>query len=398
MRPIKRGRPVVDHDIFISYAHQDRSRVEPLVKAIEALGYSVWWDVLLRPGDPVGERIEQAISVAKCVLVVWSEAAERSQGVQAETKARSTDKLVPVLLEPFSGNFLGVDLTEWDGRPEHAAFQRLIRVIAKLAGPPPAGVTPTLNDAPPRATRRLRVPDIAWVEIPGGPFVYQQSETRKLPTFWIARYPVTNAQFQTFIDDDGYEEPRWWTDLKRPAPETPRWQQSNRPRTNVDWYECVAFTRWLNARLGLDDGSIRLPTELEWEKAARGERGLAFPWGNEYRPAFANIWETDNNETGPWYLAQPTAVGVYPHGASEYGVEDLCGTVWEWCSNQYAIGDGYPTSENHVQRGGSWLNYLAATGGIIRQQIGASIRNNIGGLRLVSTIPIAMRLTEPASG
>lgn len=99
-------------------------------------------------------------------------------------------------------------------------------------------------------TRRLRVPDIAWVEIPGGDFIYQNGETRTLPRFWIARYPVTNAQYQTFIDDGGYDEPHWWTDLRRPEPQAPRWSQPNRPRTDVDWYECVAFTRWLNARLG----------------------------------------------------------------------------------------------------------------------------------------------------
>jgi formylglycine-generating enzyme required for sulfatase activity len=235
------------------------------------------------------------------------------------------------------------------------------------------------------------------VEIPAGPFVYQEGETRELPTFWIARYPVTNAQYQTFIDDGGYDEPGWWRDLKRPEPESPRWPQPNRPRTDVDWYEAVAFTRWLNARLGLPEGSIRLPTELEWEKAARGTQGRTYPWGDTYQSGFANIFETDNIQTGPWYLDQPTAVGVYPHGASVYGVEDLCGTVWEWCFNSYSTDDDEPGENKHfprVQRGGSWLNYVAATGGDSRQRIEPGVRNDIGGLRLVVTRDIARGLAD----
>lgn len=185
-------------------------------------------------------------------------------------------------------------------------------------------------------TRTLRVPDIAWIEIPAGELVYgegKEQTTRFLDGFWIGRYPVTNLQFQTFIDDGGYREDRWWRDLKRPDPEGPRWPQPNRPRTDVDWYEAVALTRWLTARLGLAEGSVRLPTEVEWEKAARGPKRLVYPWGDEYRSGFANIDETLRNE-GPWNLEQTTAVGMYPHGRSASGVEDLSGTVWEWCLNK----------------------------------------------------------------
>lgn len=114
--------------------------------------------------------------------------------------------------------------------------------------------------------------------------------------------------------------PRWWTDLERPEPEQPRWPQPNRPQTNLDWYEAVAFTRWFNARLGLAEGSIRLPTELEWEweKAARGEQGLTYPWGNDYESGFANVDETETKQ-GPWYLKQTTAVGVGEHVRSTHG-------------------------------------------------------------------------------
>ncbi len=131
--------------------------------------------------------------------------------------------------------------------------------------------------APVLDRKRILVPDIDWVEIPGGPFNYQNNETQELPKFWIARYPITNQQFDTFVKDGGYEEDRWWVDLKRPEPSESTWSQPNRPRTDVDWYEAVAFSRWLSARLGLDDDAVRLPTELEWERAARGKDGRTYP-------------------------------------------------------------------------------------------------------------------------
>jgi len=240
--------------------------------------------------------------------------------------------------------------------------------------------------------RRIRIPDIAWIEIPAGPFIYQDGESRELPTFWISKYPITNAQFQTFIDDNGYREERWWRALKKPEPETPRWAQPNRPRTDVDWYEAVALTRWLSTRLGLAEDTVRLPTELEWEKAARGEKAQTFPWGGEYRSGFANIFETDNAKTGPWYLDQPIAVGLYPHGSSVYGVDDLCGTVWEWCLNPFSTEDQYMLKledEYRVQRGGSWLNYESVTSTLHRQRTQAHVRKNIDGFRVISTAFIA---------
>ncbi|MEF8722048.1 MAG: SUMF1/EgtB/PvdO family nonheme iron enzyme [Candidatus Accumulibacter delftensis] len=118
------------------------------------------------------------------------------------------------------------------------------------------------------------LPALDWVEIPGGEFIYQKGEKRQLPTFYMARYPVTNVQYQAFIDADGYGDDRWWDDLLRPEPAESRWPQANRPRTNVNWYEAVAFSRWLSAQLGHE---VRLPTEEERERAARGREGHDYP-------------------------------------------------------------------------------------------------------------------------
>jgi hypothetical protein len=237
------------------------------------------------------------------------------------------------------------------------------------------------------------LPDIEWVEIPAGPFIYQSGETRELPTFWIAMYPITNVQFQSFVDGGGYREERWWRTLRKPEPGVSRWIQGNRPRTNVDWYEAVAFTRWLTARLGLPEGTIRLPTEFEWEKAARGEKGLLYPWGNEYRSGFANIDETER-EDGRWYLQQTTAVGMYPHGRSPFRVEDLAGNVWEWCLNEYDKPDEVradTSADWRGLRGGSWIDPSELARADNRYRAHPGHRSDYGGFRVLSSVPIAVR-------
>ncbi|HRD94286.1 MAG TPA: SUMF1/EgtB/PvdO family nonheme iron enzyme [Accumulibacter sp.] len=236
--------------------------------------------------------------------------------------------------------------------------------------------------------RTILLPDIDWVEIPAGDFVYQEGERRSLPKFHMARYPVTNVQYQTFIDAGGYRDERWWADLVRPESEESRWPQSNRPRTNVNWYEAVAFSRWLSAQLGYQ---VRLPTEEEWERAARGRDGREYPWGEGYRRGYANIKEK-RAEGDARYLEQTTAVGVYPHAASAEGVLDLAGNVWEWCLNQderaeqaYADISG----DVRVLRGGSWLNDPDFVLGSRRYSLSPVNRLLSYGFRLASSAPNA---------
>ena len=195
------------------------------------------------------------------------------------------------------------------------------------------------------------LPDIVWVEIPRGPFNYQDRETLNLPTFYLARYPVTNRQFQVFIDDGSYNDSRWWQDLaEHPDPATPAWNFSNHPRETVSWYEAIAYTRWLSDRLGYP---ITLPTTQQWEKAARGTDGRQYSWpGKVYLEGYANIHETGDK----FVIGQTSSVGIYPQAQSPYQVLDLCGNVCEWCLNAvnrfeytYIQGD-----KSRALRGGSW--------------------------------------------
>ena len=170
--------------------------------------------------------------------------------------------------------------------------------------------------------------------------------------------------------------------------------RSQPPRETVSWYEAMAYARWLDARLrerGLvpEGRAVRLPTEEEWEKAARGNDGREFPWG-EFASGRANIDETWDN-AGPHDLGQTSAVGLYPAGASPCGALDMAGNVWEWCLNEYEKPDrrGPGRDVRRVVRGGSWSGHRDHARCAYRDGDSPGARINDLGLRLVCVAPIA---------
>ncbi len=235
------------------------------------------------------------------------------------------------------------------------------------------------------------LPDIDWVEIPGSEFVYQNGERRRIETFHIARFPVTNAQFRAFVDaPDGYASDLWWKGLSVDEPDRhpdqPRWDIANHPREMVSWFEAMAFCAWLSYKTGLD---IQLPTEWQWERAARGTDGRIYPWGPEYRSGLANINET-LRDVGPHYLERTSAVGIYPQGSSPEGVLDLSGNVWEWCLNEYSNPDQTRLGgeESRVVRGGSWDNDRDFARADDRYDFHPNYRDDDFGFRVVCASPI----------
>ena len=204
------------------------------------------------------------------------------------------------------------------------------------------------------------LPDIVWCEVPAGEFIYQKDERVTLPAFHIAKYPVTYKQFQAFIDaPDGFSNATWWDGLhedglqdQRGGPGEQRFKFWNHPRERVSWYDALAFCRWLTDQL---DCTIMLPTEEQWEKAARGTDGREYPFSGEFDPTKGNTAESG--------IGQTSAVGVFPDGASPYGVMDMSGNVWEWTLTEYETRNYGTVNSNNarVLRGGSWRNtqYLA---------------------------------------
>ena len=172
--------------------------------------------------------------------------------------------------------------------------------------------------------------------------------TVELPAYSIGRFPVTNAEFRSLVLA-GAAAPRGYWDGTTIDP----WLQ-NQPVRGVTWDEAVGYCDWLANETGRP---YRLPTEEEWEKAARGTDGRLFPWGDSFGFTCANVWEGG--------LAAPTPVGVYPDGVSPYGVLDMAGNVAEWTASFLGTYPGSAGSEvvsaqveeygrYRVARGGCW--------------------------------------------
>jgi formylglycine-generating enzyme required for sulfatase activity len=141
-----------------------------------------------------------------------------------------------------------------------------------------------------------------------------------LHSFRIARYPVTNDQYARFVQETGHEPPYHWQG-KMPPPVL-----LNHPVVNVTWHDAVAYCAWLSEVCA---EQVRLPTEAEWEKAARGEDGRTYPWGNRPPPTKERVNFND-------HVGDTTPVGRYsPQGDSPYSVADMAGNVWEWTSSKY---------------------------------------------------------------
>ena len=250
------------------------------------------------------------------------------------------------------------------------------------------------------------LPDIDWIRIPEGEFQYgdenEEDNTPQkhwLPEFHISRYPITYNQFQTFLDDpEGFNDPGWFKGLKASEEERQMREQSfkfeNHPRETVNWYQAMAFCRWLSWRLGgkydlkkVADWKVRLPTEFEWEKAARGTDGRLYPYGNRFDAAKGNTYEAESR------IGQTSAVGIFPNGASPYGVEEMSGNVWEWCLSDYYKPQIEARKENlrkadwRVLRGGSWFFFLDFARAVFRNCYLPADHNDLIGFRVVLCRP-----------
>ncbi len=177
-------------------------------------------------------------------------------------------------------------------------------------------------------------------------------------------------------------------DLQKPdSLPSHRWTEGNRPVERVSWYDAMAFCRWLSKKMDLD---IRLPTEEQWEKAARGTDGREYPWGDGYKEGFANIDEKNSEGSGEYYLEETSAVGIYPQGKSPYGLMDMSGNVWEWCLNKHEesqITTADVSGGVRVVRGGAWGGFTESCRSSFRYHGNPGYRLNNQGFRLLCCFP-----------
>lgn len=378
--------------IFLCHANEDKPRVKVLYHQLKTAGYRPWLDRFdLLPGQNWRREIEKIITDPYNIIVIClSSNSTTKQGVvQQEIKwaldgldkmPEDTIYVIPARLEACQppdrlSDLHWVDLFEEDG------FEYLTRAldyeISKRQKEPelkPEPAAPVKISAPPQTGPKATIlPKILTPQqpfepelilIPAGEFLMgsdpqkdklakkdeQPQHTLYLPDYYIAKTPVTNAQYATFVQVTGHEPPGHWKNGQ------PQAGEQDHPVVKISWHDAVAYCNWLSE---VTSKLYRLPTEAEWEKAARGPDGRIYPWGNRWEARRCNT-----REGGP---GKTTPVGAYLEGASPYGLLDMAGNVWEWCATKWGKSYPYDVSEDEwmdddlkgsefrALRGGSFL-------------------------------------------
>jgi serine/threonine-protein kinase len=247
----------------------------------------------------------------------------------------------------------------------------LVGVTSLPPGPKQGSLPPLIRDS--RGEEMILVP--------AGPF-QMGSERRQvhLDAFYMDRTPVTNLQFKVFLDVTGYkpQDPERFLSHFRFGKLPPG--QEHHPVTYVSWDDARAYALWAGKRL---------PTEAEWEKAARGVDGRRYPWGRAEPGASRANYGNARNGLVP--------VGSFPEGASPYGILDLAGNVWEWCEDFddpsfYSAGPAHNPKNTRrgekallVMRGGSWMYGASSLRTYARRSLEAHYRLADGGFRCAKT-------------
>lgn len=196
-------------------------------------------------------------------------------------------------------------------------------------------------------------PPFEWIYVPAGEIslthsTYKISEIIQtyVEAFYIAKYPITNQQYSIYVEETG-QEPR--SNLWK----KPHFNQDLHPVVEIRWYEAMLFCKWLSNQLPYN---VTLPTDAQWQRAAQGDDGRKYPWGNQWDSSFCN-----SSDSG---IGHTTPVDFYPQGASPYGVMDMLGNVFEWCITDADTGlNNYNIDEELYGSGEYLFNQLRVAKG-----------------------------------
>jgi formylglycine-generating enzyme required for sulfatase activity len=442
--------------VFISHAHEDTDFAHRLAADLGARGWRVWiapdsiW-----PGKKWAEAIDRGLDESDVFVLVLTPFAVNSGWVKTETYGaielahRGEMRFIPAEVVscrppttwnafqriPFTGRYesgLAALLAVLGGAEAQPSTtgeaQRSPETVAHGAArvkeqsgkalpvkQEEAGVADQssksqpavprfsvliVEDEPSRDLLTITTPiHLELVRVPAGEFLmgsdpkvdkaasaHEQPQHRLyLPHFYIGKYPVTNEQYAAFTLTTRQTVPLHWKNGRIPA------GRRNHPVVNITWRDAVAFCRWLSEASGK---TVRLPTEAEWEKAARGPEGWIYPWGND--PPTKELCNFGGNVGGT------TSVGQYLAGASSCGALDMAGTVWEWTGSLWGTDPskpefGYPYNtkdgrENpsapdgvwRVLRGGSFGSDVQGVRCACRYRNVSDYRSDSLGIRVVS--------------
>jgi formylglycine-generating enzyme required for sulfatase activity len=283
------------------------------------------------------------------------------------------------------------------GSPEFGDWMPTLEHFLRVGGwLPPAGPEPRSRPSPtrPQAAQPARASAAVapvndgygdYVYVPAGPFVMGDGEgdgltregpphTVELDAFYIGKFEVTNAEWKKFRDDPGYDDAQLWPNRRVvPRDQIPYWTQPNNhgggtpgtdayPALGINWDAATAYTAWLSARTGK---RYRLPTEAEWEKAARGTDRRRYPWGPAIDHSYANFVGAqpfDTVQSVGFYDGSARGTLQTHSNASPYGAFDMAGNVMEWCQDWYAR-DYYAASPRKNPKGPETGAYRVLRGG-----------------------------------
>jgi hypothetical protein len=317
--------------VFLSHNSQDKDAARRIAVDLRARGIEVSFDAFeMRVGDSLIEKIQQGISESGYLAVLLSPHSVASPWVTKELNTvlmqditAKSIKVLPLLYRDCEVPLFLKEKLYADFRSSYeGGLNELLRVFSK------EGLRRTVFIGP-------------------GTFLHRREA--KLAAidygYYIDVYPVTNEDFWRFMRDTDYVEPKYLT--QRTSLST---SERMYPVVMVNVPDAQAYCAW---RSNVEQRTVRLPTEMEWEKAARGNDGRTFPWGNDATKYwFCNCIECNDCERQG--ARRPTPVDEFPHNVSPYGCCDMAGNVMEWTSSEYHKGPG---AGNEV-RGGSWGNSL----------------------------------------
>jgi formylglycine-generating enzyme required for sulfatase activity len=187
-----------------------------------------------------------------------------------------------------------------------------------------------------------------------------------LPDYYLAKTPVTHAQYHAFIQSTGHQSPVHWEKERPPA------NKYEHPVVNVSWHDAMAYCNWLAEVTGKP---YRLPSEAEWEKGTCGTDGRIYPWGNQWESQRCNT-----RESGPGDI---TPVGAYPEGASPYGLLEMVGNVWEWTRSPWGKDPKKPGFK-YPYRPGDGREDLKVDNKVLRVLRGGAFNLNVDNTRCAS--------------
>ncbi len=347
--------------IFISHAHQDAEVAQRLAHDLADHGYDIWIAPdSIRPGEKWVEAINRGLEESSIFVLLLSPDAVASRWVKMETNAAiefehgGEIQFYPLMLKACRlpalwRTFHYISLQ--NGYEQ--GYAQLANLLKPETTPSPPAPRVVLRDI---ATAKVVKADSsrtkeqnsfvdaktgkAFVRVSAGEFLYGDDKKKMyLDGFWMAKTPVTNAEYKRFLDanpshdvpfrDAGWAMPYNWDRQQRAYQEG----KDDHPVVLVSWHDAKLYAKW---------AGMELPTDEQWEKAARGTDGGQYPWGEEWRDNHCNTWESNIGST--------TSVGQFsPQGDSYYGCIDMVGNVWEWTNVVDKEGFIF-----RALRGGSW--------------------------------------------